>query len=466
MTKETRTETDSMGKIDVPANALWRAQTERARQNFQLSELRFPTSFISALAAIKASAAQANQQLDILTDEQADAIVKAAEAVIDGDHFQEFPLDIFQTGSGTSTNMNMNEVLTSLADQQSGVKINPNDHVNASQSSNDVIPTAIQVGVTLSITKNLIPALNHLQQIIENKANTLTGTVKTGRTHLMDAMPITMAQELQAWNGQIAHCQQALEHQLKQLSQLPQGGTAVGTGINAPRQFSGLFCDYLSKRTVHSFTPAANLFTGIAGQEVNLLLSGILNSLAAVLMKISNDLRWMNSGPLAGLAEISLKALQPGSSIMPGKVNPVIPEAIAMVAAQVAGNHQTISVAAQQGNFQLNVMLPVIAYNQLQSIELLSNACRTLGNDAIADFTVNHERLNDALSRNPILVTALNREIGYDKAASIAKQAYKEQRPIIDVAEDMTDLSRQRLEQLLDPQQLTRGGVPGEEDKS
>ncbi len=466
MTKETRTETDSMGKIEVPADALWRAQTERARQNFQLSELRFPTSFISALAAVKASAAQANQQLDILTREQAKAIIKAADAVIDGDHFQQFPLDIFQTGSGTSTNMNMNEVLTSLAKQQSDVDINPNDHVNASQSSNDVIPTAIQVGVSLAIIKNLIPALNHLQQIIENKASTLTGTVKTGRTHLMDAMPITMAQELQAWNSQIANCQQALEQQLRQLSELPQGGTAVGTGINAPRQFSQLFCDYLSKRTAHSFKPAANLFTGIAGQEVNLLLSGVLNSLAAVLMKISNDLRWMNSGPLAGLAEISLKALQPGSSIMPGKVNPVIPEAVAMVAAQVAGNHQTISIAAQQGNFQLNVMLPVIAYNQLQSIELLSNACRTLANDAIADFTVNHERLNDALSRNPILVTALNREIGYDKAASIAKQAYKEQRPIIDVAEDMTDLSRERLQQLLDPQQLTKGGVPGEDDKS
>ncbi|MBR9908210.1 MAG: class II fumarate hydratase [Gammaproteobacteria bacterium] len=450
----TRTEKDSMGNIEVPEDALWRAQTERARQNFQLSQLHFPTAFIHALAHVKAAAAMANVEANIITSAQGKAITSAAQKVIDGAVNNAFPLDIFQTGSGTSTNMNMNEVIASLAQRDCNEALHPNDHVNASQSSNDVIPTTIQVSSAIAISRELFPALEHLKAVIDKKADTLTDTIKTGRTHLMDAMPLSMAQELQAWKAQIQHVQTALEQSLEQLLQLPQGGTAIGTGINAPEQFGQRFCHFLAQRTALGFQPAENLFAGIAGQELNLLVSGHLNALAAVFMKISNDLRWMNSGPLAGLGEISLKALQPGSSIMPGKVNPVIPEAVAMVAAQVAGNHQAISVAAQQGNFQLNVMLPVVAYNQLQSIELLTNAARAMADQAIADFTVNHQRIEQALTRNPILVTALNREIGYNKAAEIAKQAYQQQRPIIDVAEEMTELSRAQLEQLLNPKNL------------
>ncbi len=454
----TRTETDSMGAIAVPRDALWGAQTERARQNFQLSELRFPQRFIQTLAEVKAAAAAANMDLGTLDKNVAQAIIHAADEVAEGRHSDAFPLDIFQTGSGTSTNMNMNEVLANLA-HTTQHPIHPNDHVNCSQSSNDVIPTAIQASSVLAISKELLPAIQHLTTELEKKAKTLSTTVKTGRTHLMDAMPITMAQELQTWQAHLEHIAEALHSNLQQLQRLPQGGTAVGTGINAPAQFSAHFCQHLSQRTGQNFTPAKNLFAGIAGQEVNLLVAGTLQSLATVLLKISNDLRWMNSGPLAGLGEISLTALQPGSSIMPGKVNPVVPEAVMMIAAQVSGNCQTVTVSAQQGNFQLNVMLPVIAYNQLQSIELLSHAATALADQVIPDFTVNHDRINAALARNPILVTALNREIGYNKAAEIAKTAYQQQQPIIDVAEAMTDLTRAELEQLLNPEQLTKGGI-------
>lgn len=451
---DTRVENDSMGQVEVPQNALWRAQTERARQNFQLSKLVFPIEFIQTLAHIKAAAADANCEADVISKQQAEAVHKAVEAILTGQADDAFPLDIFQTGSGTSTNMNINEVIASLAEKLCGVQIHPNDHVNASQSSNDVIPTAILVSSVLSLRKNLLPALAHLRQTIERKAKTLTETIKTGRTHLMDAMPLSMAQELRAWITQIEHVESGLNHAISLASSLPQGGTAIGSGINAPDNFGERFCHFLSQRTATEFKASDNPFAGIAGQEVNLILSGQLNALSAVLMKISNDLRWMNSGPLAGLGEISLKALQPGSSIMPGKVNPVIPEAVAMVCAQVAGNHHTVSIAAQQGNFQLNVMLPVIAFNQLQSIELLSNAAHALADKAIADFTVNHDRLNEALAKNPILVTALNREIGYNKAAEIAKQAYQQQRPILEVAVEMTDIPRDKLEQLLNPKNL------------
>lgn len=451
---ETRTETDSMGSVEVPKHALWRAQTERARQNFQLSNMQFPLEFIYTLAHVKAAAADANLETKVITEQQAEAIHAAVEVIVSGQADDAFPLDIFQTGSGTSTNMNMNEVIASLAEQHGHASIHPNDHVNASQSSNDVIPTTILVSNVLNLRQQLLPALAHLRQVIARKANTLTETIKTGRTHLMDAMPLSMAQELHAWRTQLEHIEDGLNQAIKTASRLPQGGTAIGSGINAPENFSERFCHFLSQRTATEFHPSDNPFAGISGQEVNLIVSGHLNALSAVLMKISNDLRWMNSGPLAGLGEISLKALQPGSSIMPGKVNPVIPEAVAMVCAQVAGNHQTITVAAQQGNFQLNVMLPVIAYNQLQSIELLSNAARALADQAIADFTVNHDRLNEALAKNPILVTALNREIGYNKAAEIAKKAYQQQRPILDVAEEMTDIPRNKLEQLLDPKNL------------
>ncbi|CAB0149627.1 Fumarate hydratase class II [Pseudidiomarina piscicola] len=464
MTTRFRTEKDSMGSIDVPEDALWRAQTERARRNFSLSKLRFPTRFIHSLAQIKAAAAAANGELDLLNTEQVTAIRTAADAIIAESSTEQFPLDIFQTGSGTSTNMNMNEVIAESIQRNNGPTVHPNDHVNCSQSSNDVIPTCIQVSCVLALTEQWLPAIVHLQKTIEDKARELENVVKTGRTHLMDAMPITMAQELRAWGTQLHHCQSNVNEVIERLRALPQGGTAVGSGINAPAAFRSLFCQQLSARVGQNFRPAENAFAGIAGQELSLQLAGALNSCGAVLMKISNDLRWMNSGPLAGLGEIELRALQPGSSIMPGKVNPVIPEAVAMVAAHIAGSYQTIAVAAQQGNFQLNVMLPVIAHHLLESIEISSEAMTSLADQAIADFQVKHQRLEHALARNPILVTALNSVIGYNQAAAIAKRAYQEQRPIIEVADEMTELSRSELEQLLDPEQLTHGGIPGTAD--
>lgn len=458
MTQGYRTEKDSMGEIEVPEDALYAAQTQRAVNNFTISSLTLPADMIKAIARVKAAAAKANARVGSLTQQQSDAIRAAAKQIIDGQHQRQFPVDVFQTGSGTSSNMNVNEVIASLCQQQ-GVEVHPNDHVNQSQSSNDVIPTAIQVASVLAVENCLQPAIKHIIEVIRAKAVELRDVVKTGRTHLMDAMPMTMAQELDAWAGQLDHTAEQLPQLLQHSRVLPQGGTAIGTGINAPHQFATEFAAALSEDTDCTFKASPNPFTGIAGQELNLQLHGQLNTLATTLLKISNDLRWMNSGPLAGLGEIQLTALQPGSSIMPGKVNPVIPEAVAMVAAQVNGNHTTITTAAQQGNFQLNVMLPVIALNLLQSIDLLANSCYALADKAIVDFEVNHQRLDEALAKNPILVTALNPVIGYNKAAEIAKKAYQDGRPIIDVADEMTDLGRDKLQQLLDPKKLTKGGV-------
>ncbi|RUO77233.1 class II fumarate hydratase [Idiomarina seosinensis] len=458
MSQEYRTEQDSMGEVKVPGDALYAAQTQRAVDNFSISGLTMPATMIKAIARIKAAAASANQQVGNLDSKKAKAIRAAAQQIIDGQHNEHFPVDIFQTGSGTSSNMNVNEVIANLCQQQ-GVDVHPNDDVNQSQSSNDVIPTAIQVASVLAVESNLQPALKHLIDVIRTKAIDLRDVVKTGRTHLMDAMPMTLAQELDAWAGQLDQTAEQLPQLLEHSRVLPQGGTAIGTGINAPKPFAGEFAKALSELTGSHFKASANPFTGIAGQEVNLQLHSQLNTLATTLLKISNDLRWMNSGPLAGLGEIQLTALQPGSSIMPGKVNPVIPEAVAMVAAQVNGNHTTITTAAQQGNFQLNVMLPVIAYNLLQSIDILGNSCHSLADKAIKDFEVNQQRLDEALAKNPILVTALNPVIGYSKAAEIAKQAYKDGRAIIDVADEMTDLGRDKLERLLDPKKLTEGGI-------
>lgn len=452
----TRSERDSMGTVEVPQQALWGAQTERARQNFQLSSMRFQALFIDSLAHIKAAAAQANCACGVLDEDTANAIIGAvAELTADANMLHHFPLDILQTGSGTSTNMNMNEVLARLASQASAATIHPNDQVNASQSSNDVIPTTILVSSARALQQHLLPALQHLQSVLSNKASTLTEVVKTGRTHLMDAMPLTMAQELQCWQAQLAELTQALREQLPRLYQLPQGGTAIGTGINAPAAFSQHFCSALSERLQLPFQPASNRFAAIAGQQTNHLLAGSLSAVAASLLKIANDLRWMNSGPLAGLAEIELPALQPGSSIMPGKVNPVIPEAVAMLCTQVQGNCHSVGLAAQQGNFQLNVMLPLIGYLQLHSIELLANGCYAIADQAISGFTVQHDNIAANLARNPILVTALNAKIGYDKAAQIAKAAYQQQRAIVDVAAEMTSLSRAELTELLDPKRLT-----------
>ena len=459
-TRKTRIEHDSLGELEVPADALWGAQTQRAVENFPVSGLTLPPAFLRALALVKYACAEANIRLGLLDTAIGSAIQQAAEAVMAGNHLDQFPVDVFQTGSGTSTNMNMNEVLARLASEASGLPIHPNDHVNMSQSSNDVIPTTIHVSAACEIDTGLLPALQHLADTLDRRATELAHVVKTGRTHLMDAMPITLGQELGAWRDQIRDDIARIEDGLRRLVAIPQGGTAVGTGINADPEFGRLVAHVLAEKTGLPFRPMENPFVGLASQDTAVEMSGHLKTLATSLMKISNDLRWMNSGPLAGLGEIALPVLQPGSSIMPGKVNPVIPEAVAMVCAQVFGNDATIALGGQSGNFQLNVMLPVIAYNLLQSIDLQARASRLLADRAIDGFEVNTERLRDTLDRNPILVTALNRVIGYEQGAAIAKRAYAEGRPILDVALEMTDLSRQELEKLLDPARLTEGGVP------
>ncbi|RAP57955.1 class II fumarate hydratase [Oleiagrimonas sp. MCCC 1A03011] len=456
-----RTEHDSMGELQVPANALWGAQTQRAVDNFPVSGLRMPREFIRALGLIKAAAAEANAKLGHMPKVQAAAIRKAADKVIAGEVDDQFPIDIFQTGSGTSSNMNANEVIAHLASSASNRKVHPNDDVNYGQSSNDVIPTAIHVSATLTASEQLLPALKHFKKAIDKRARQLKNVAKTGRTHLMDAMPVTFGQELSGWSAQVGSAIERIEDALKRMRRLPLGGSAVGTGINADPKIGPSVAIELKKMTKVKFESAENYFEGISSQDAAVELSGALKTYAVSLMKIANDLRWMNSGPLAGLGEIELEALQPGSSIMPGKVNPVIPEAAAMVAAQVIGNDATITVGGQAGNFQLNVMLPVIGYNLLQSIEILANISRLMADKAIATFKVNKDNIAGALDKNPVLVTALNPVIGYEKGAATAKQAYKEKRPIMDVARETTGLSDEELKKLLDPVELTKGGIHG-----
>jgi len=457
--KSVRTVHDSMGELNVPEDALWGAQTQRAVDNFPISGMRMPRQFIAALGLVKWAAAGANAELGLLTSDKAVAIQKAALAVARGDYDDHFPIDVFQTGSGTSSNMNANEVIATLATAQLGSEVHPNDHVNMSQSSNDVIPTCVHVSAAIGIQDRLLPALKHLSAVLEKKARENDHIVKTGRTHLMDAMPITLGQELDAWRSQVDHGAERLRDTMKRLTGLAQGGTAVGTGINAHPKFGAKVATLLKERTGVSFHPADSLFEGLSSQDAAVETSGQLRTLAVSLTKISNDLRWMNSGPLAGIGEIALPSLQPGSSIMPGKVNPVIPEAVAMVCAQVIGNDVTITVGGQSGNFQLNVMLPVVAHNLLQSIEILASSSVCLADSAIAGFTVNVGKINEALDRNPILVTALNPVIGYEKGAAVAKKAYAEGRPVKDIAREETDLTDQELDRLLDPADLAKGGI-------
>ncbi|WP_231757049.1 class II fumarate hydratase [Microbulbifer elongatus] len=454
-----RIEKDSLGEIRVPQDALFGAQTQRAVDNFPVSDYALPVPFVRAVVAIKRAAAETNRSLGILEEEKARAIIRACDSLTDAHYARQFPVDVFQTGSGTSTNMNVNEVLAHLASEESGLTIGANDHVNMCQSSNDVIPTAIHLSALLAIQNQLLPSLVHLCEVLDSKAEAVADVVKTGRTHLMDAVPITLAQEVSAWSAQIKLCRTRLEDVLPRLEQLAQGGTAVGTGLNAHEDFAEVFARKLGAACGISPRPADNPFAAISSQDTAVEVSGQLKTLAVALMKIANDLRWMNSGPLAGVGEIALPALQPGSSIMPGKVNPVIAESVAMVAAKVMGNDTTITVAGQSGNFQLNVMLPVIAFSLLESIQLSANASRMLADKAIGDFSVNASRMQEALARNPILVTALNPVIGYAKAAEIAKAAYKAGRPVLDVAEEMTDLPRSQLEKLLDPARLSEGGI-------
>ncbi len=460
-----RTEKDSLGEVKVPAKALWGAQTQRAVNNFPISGIKmdfpFTKSFVSSLGLIKDAAARANLRLKLITTKKSKAISRAAKEVWKEKHHKEFPIDVFQTGSGTSSNMNANEVIANLASRYSKLDINPNDDVNMSQSSNDVIPTAIKLSAIMDLDGKLFPALDELIDSIKKKAKSLEGVIKTGRTHLMDAMPIDFSEELGAWASQLSASKEMLRTIEKRFFELPQGGTAVGSGINAHKNFSKYFAQELSKlcNSKKRFSPSKNFYHELSAQDCSVQLSGELKNLAIVLMKISNDLRWMNSGPLAGMSEIELKALQPGSSIMPGKVNPVIPEAVAMASADVIGNDVSITVAAQSGSFQLNVMLPVIAYNLLKSINLIAGSMKALSKNAIKTFKVNEKNLESSLSKNPILVTALNPIIGYEKAAEIAKKAYKENRPIIEVAAQETDLSKAKLLKLLDPKKLAKGGI-------
>ena len=459
-TQKFRIEKDSLGEVKVPKEALWGAQTQRALENFPISgiKFRFPfgRSFIKALGIIKFSAAAANQDLGLLTAKKANAIKASAKMVLNDEVDDQFPLDVFQTGSGTSTNMNANEVIASLASKKSGIEISPNDDVNMSQSSNDTIPTAICLSAMLDMEEFLLPGLDLLIDEIDKKAKKLKGKLKTGRTHLMDAMPIDFAQELSGWSAQLKSSRESLKLANKRMLELPQGGTAIGTGVNSHKDFSKNFCSSVEKLTSFKVKPASNFFQGLSSQDNAAELSSAVKNLSLVVMKICNDLRWMNSGPLTGLSDIELEALQPGSSIMPGKVNPVIPEAVSMACADVVGNDVTISLGVQSGNFQLNVMLPVIAYNLLKSINLMGNAMPLLAKKCIKSFKINEKSTQENLDRNPILVTALNPIIGYKKAAEIAKKAYTEKRAIIDVAEEMTTIERKELESLLDPKNLIK----------
>lgn len=459
MVSEVRIEEDSLGPVNVPAAALYGPQTQRALDNFSISPYRFPASFIQALGWIKQASALANGELRLLAADKVQAISAAAAEVAANKHDDDFPLDIFQTGSGTSTNMNANEVIATLASRTMGKPIHPNDDVNMSQSSNDVIPSALHVSVAWTISQELLPALDHLAESITRKIEDCGTVTKTGRTHLMDATPVTLGQEMGGWLNQVTANRRRLRSAISELQSLVLGGTAVGTGINAHPDFSRKALKHLSRLTGLSFGQAANFFAGMAAQDVIVEASGNLRTLAVTLTKICNDLRWMNSGPIAGLGEISLPALQPGSSIMPGKINPVIPEAVLMASAQVMGNDVAVGQAGSSGVFQLNVTLPLLAHNMLESVSLLANSCRLLATLAISGFTVNEERIQADLERNPILVTALNPVIGYALGSKIAKQAYAQNRPLKEVALEMTDLTADELEKLLDPTALTQGGI-------
>jgi len=457
-----RIEHDSMGDVAVPATALYGAQTARAVANFRISGERFGRRFIGALGLVKVAAAGVNADLERLSPELAKVIAAAAREVAGGAHDEHFPVDIFQTGSGTSTNMNANEVIANRANQMLGQPlgtqspVHPNDHVNMSQSSNDVIPTTIHVAAYVAIADELLPALERLAASIRARAAEHDDVVKTGRTHLMDALPVTVGQEMGAWASQVEQASRRLRDDLPELGRLAIGGTAVGTGVNAPPGFGKAVAARLAALTGHPFQETPDHLAAQASSDTAAATSGSLRAVAVTLIKIANDLRWMGSGPNAGLAELRLPELQPGSSIMPGKVNPVVPEAVAMVAVQVIGNDQAVAVAAQAANFQLSVTLPVIARNLLESAALLSGAATSLADKVIDGLEVNSDHIAPLTGRNPILVTALNPVIGYDRAAQIAKRAYAEGRPVLEVAAEMTDLPPEKLRELLDPRRMTR----------
>jgi fumarate hydratase, class II len=455
-----RLERDSMGEVEVPRDALFGAQTRRALDNFPISDLRKPRRFVEALGAIKLEAAVVNCELGLIGEEEKDAIVEAAEEVIDGRLDNAFVLDVFQTGSGTSTNMNANEVISNRAIQLLGGElgskspIHPNDHVNMGQSSNDVIPTAIHLSALISIDQDLLPALEKLRSALQQKATQFDDVVKTGRTHLQDATPIRLGQEFLGYAGQMERGIDRLRKAQDDLSEVALGGTAVGTGVNTQPEFATRVCERLSARFGVDVHETENHFQAQSAMDATVFTSGALKTVAVSLMKISNDIRWLGSGPRAGIGEIALPEVQPGSSIMPGKVNPVIAESVAMVAAQVMGNDATVTIAGQSGNFELNVMLPLIAYNLIQSIDLLANAAENLTDQCVSGIEAT-ERGPELVEQGLMLATALAPVIGYDKAAEISKAAYKSGRTIREVAREETDLSEDELDELLDARHMT-----------
>lgn len=451
-----------MGDVKVPKDAYYGAQTQRAVDNFPVSGIKFSRSFIEAIGLVKGSAAAVNADLDQLDESISEPIRQAAREVQEGNFDDDFAIDIFQTGSGTSTNMNANEIIANRANELKAdgaeTVIHPNDHVNYGQSSNDVVPTSIRVAAAIAVKENLIPALEHLKNTFLEKGEEFAEVVKTGRTHLMDAMPVTIEQEFKGYARQLQLGVERLESTMERLTELPQGGTAVGTGLNTHPDFGAQMAAAISDATDIEFQEAENHFEAQSTVDAPVEQSGQLKTIAVGLMKIGNDLRWMNSGPNSGIGEIHLKAMQPGSSIMPGKINPVIEESLVMVCAQVIGNDSVITVAGQSGNFELNVMLPVVAHNLLESINILANAVRNQADRSVAKLSVNKERIAEMVERNPVLVTALNPIIGYDKGSKIAKKAFKEGRPVKEVAREMTDLSDEELDEALDPIKMTKGG--------
>ena len=454
-----RVERDSMGEVQVPEDALWRAQTQRAVENFPISGSRLEPDHVQALALVKAAAARVNGRLGVVDSDVAKAVEVAALEVAEGAHADAFPVDVFQTGSGTSSNMNMNEVLASLAGQ-AGVTAHPNDHVNASQSSNDVFPTSIHVAAVRSVQQHLLPALDHLASSLERKATEFADTVKSGRTHLMDATPVMLGQELGGHAAIVRLGIDRITSSIPRVAALPLGGTAVGTGINTPIGFSAAVIEELASLTGLPLTEARDHFEAQGGRDALVELSGQLRTVAVGLTKICNDLRWMSSGPLTGLAEINLPDLQPGSSIMPGKVNPVLPEATLMVCAQVIGNDATVTVAGASGNFELNVMMPVMARNLLESVRLLGTSSRVLADRCVDGITANAERMQRYAESSPSVVTPLNKHIGYENAAAIAKKAVKEEKTIREVVieegyVERGDLTEEQLDEALDVLRMT-----------
>lgn len=466
LTEKYRIEKDSLGEMQVPADALYAAQTQRAVLNFPISGIQFPRRFIQALGIVKQAAAKANRDMGLLDNDKAEAIIASAQQVIDGALDDQFVLDIFQTGSGTSTNMNANEVIATVAAEKLGGErgsklIHPNDHVNMSQSSNDIIPTVMHVSARVAIEEELIPALTAFQDALQAKAQEFDDVLKSGRTHLMDATPVRLGQEFGGYAAQIGKGIERLRYTSNELAEVALGGTATGTGINCPPAFTEKTIAYISETTGLTFTEAADHFEAQAAKDAYVMAAGALNTLAVSLFKIVNDIRHLSSGPTSGLAEIRLPAIQPGSSIMPGKVNPVMSEAMMMVCARVMGNHTTITIGGQHGNFELNVMMPVMAHAMLESISILAGGCTAFRVNCLDGIVADRDRCRELLELNPSIATALNSAIGYDQAAQVAKKSAAERKSVRQVAKEMDLLSDAQLDEYLNVRDMTEPGIPG-----